>query len=163
MAAMLRQRRLPIVRSPRHTTRILTTTIRRATIGRVYYPQPYNAAPSYYPQPYNAAPSYYPQAYNGALPNYGAAMPGGLANMIQRRDNAQVLYQQALRAGNRVRAKHLNNDVVALNKNIATTRNRGGYGRAGSFDQPYASSYGNGYGNSNLNALAGPLMRNFIP
>jgi hypothetical protein len=128
-----------------------------------YYPQPYNAAPSYYPQPYNAAPSYYPQAYNGALPNYGAAMPGGLANMIQRRDNAQVLYQQALRAGNRVRAKHLNNDVVALNKNIATTRNRGGYGRAGSFDQPYASSYGNGYGNSNLNALAGPLMRNFIP
>ena len=132
---------------------------------------PYNAAPmynnpqGYYPQAYNAAPAYYPQAYNPAPAPYVASMPGGMANLITQRDNAQMLYQQALRNGNRVRAKHLNNDVVALNKRIANTRNRDGYGaKYGSFDQPYASANGNGYGypNSNLNALS-PMLRNFMP
>ena len=132
---------------------------------------PYNAYPNnnqyrqgYYPQPYNAVPSNYSQAYNSMIPNYGAAMPRGLANMIQQRDNAQALYQQALRNGNRVRAKHLNHDIIAQNKNIAMTRNRDGFGPAyGSFDQPSGNSYGNGYGNSNLNSFAAPLLRNFMP
>ncbi len=91
------------------------------------------------------------------------AMHRGHANMIQQRNNAQVLYQQALRNGNRVRAKHLNHDIVAENKNIATTRNRDGFGPAyGSFDQPSGNTYGSGYGNSNLNSFATPLLRNFI-
>ncbi len=136
---------------------------------------PYNSAPmynnqqGYYPQAYNAAPAYYPQAYNPAPAPYVASMPGSMpgkmGNLITQRDNAQMLYQQALRNGNRVRAKHLNNDVVALNKRIANNRNRNGYGaKYGSFDQPYASANGTGYGypNSNLNALS-PMLRNFMP
>jgi hypothetical protein len=101
----------------------------------------------------------------GGLANYGAPLQGGLAGMIQQRDNAQALYQQALRNGNRVRAKHLNNDIVALNKRIGNTRKRDGYGAGyGSFDQSYANNNRNGYGypNSNLNALS-PMLRNFIP
>jgi hypothetical protein len=130
-----------------------------------YYPQPYNAAPAYYPQAYNSAPAYYGAPMGGGLANYGAPLQGGLAGMIQQRDNAQALYQQALRNGNRVRAKHLNNDIVALNKRIGNTRKRDGYGAGyGSFDQSYANNNRNGYGypNSNLNALS-PMLRNFIP
>lgn len=120
---------------------------------------PYNQYPNSY------QPSSYPQAYNNGMPYGAASMPAALGNMITRRNSAQALYQQALANGNHARARHLNHDVVALNKRIGSARTRDGYGRAyGSFAQPYASSYGNGYGygNSNLNTFA-PMLRNFIP
>jgi hypothetical protein len=127
---------------------------------------PYNPYQSYNPYPNSYGQGYYPEAYNNAPPYYGASVGGGLANLIRQRDNAQILYQQALRSGNRVRAKHLRNDIIGLNKSIGNTRTRGGYGPAyGSFNNPLANtnSNGYGYGNSNLDALAGPLLRNFIP
>ncbi len=152
----------------------------------LYNSYPNNYGQGYYPEPYYAAPSNYGAPFLGGLGNYGvpglggygAPIGGGMANLIRQRDNAQILYQQAVRNGNRDRAKHLLRDMIGLNKQIANARTHDGYGRAyGSFN-PNANAYGNGYGygnsglnsygngygygNSNLNAL-GPMLRNFIP
>lgn len=122
-------------------------------------------------------PNYYqPESYNYATPYYGAPMGGGIANLIQQRDSAVLQYQVAMRNGNRVRAKHLANDIHELNGRIASMRG-GGYGYSGNsaFNTPYTNNYGYGsgynnygygsgygYGNSSLDALVGPLLGNYI-
>jgi hypothetical protein len=84
-------------------------------------------APPYNPYQYNNyRQGYQPEAYNYATPYYGAPAGGMLANLVHQRDNAQVLYQQALRNGNRDRARHLRNDIVELNKRIADAEQRRG-------------------------------------
>jgi hypothetical protein len=139
------------------------------------YANPYRQQ-GYYPQAYNPAPSYQGyQGYNEApLPlqygQYGAPMNGQVANLIRQRDNAQVLYRQAVANGNRDRAKHLLNDMIGLNKRIASARAHGGNGSAfANLNAPYASNYGagnygNGYGYGGPNALSSmmPLLGNYI-
>jgi len=88
-----------------------------------YYRQyPNSYRPGYYPQSYNYAPPSYGASGEPAYGAYGAPAGGGLAGMINQRNNADILYQQAVRNGNRVRAKHLGNDIEQLNKNIANAR-----------------------------------------
>ena len=108
-------------------------------------------------------PNLIPPAYNYATPSYGVPMTGRLANMMRARDNADMMYTQALRNHNGVRAHHLANDIAQLNKNIANARMRGGLGpRYGNFN-PMSGGYGNSYayGNSNFGSLA-PFLGNFI-
>jgi len=132
----------------------------------------------YYRQGYR--PNYYqPDSYDYSTPQYnGAPYAGGPANLIRERDNAQFLYQQALRRGDRVGAKHLRNDIVELNKRIGSVGG-GGYGYSGysAYNNPYASNYANGYGygnangygygngyaNNGLDSIIGPLLGNFTP
>jgi hypothetical protein len=76
-----------------------------------YNPYVNSYRPGYYAEPYNYSPNY-----------YGAPVGGGLANLIRQRDNAQVLYHQAVANGNHERAKHLLNDIISLNKEIARAR-----------------------------------------
>lgn len=132
---------------------------------RTGYAAPYYApSSSYYPDTYQ--PYYGGSAYG--TPYYGEGLGGGLANLIRQRDNAQILYQQALRNGNRVRAKHLYNDIKDLNKRIARAGGNGGYGYS-AFNAPYANTYDynqglygynqNSYGYDNgLTSLIGPLL-----
>jgi hypothetical protein len=120
---------------------------------------------------YNMAPAYNyaTPSYGYGSPGYGAGMPGGLANMVRARDNAEMMYGQALRNGNGNRAHHLGLDVAQLNKNIANTRRHDGFGaRYGSFNPTMAGGYGNsygygnsGYGNSGFGSLA-PFLGNFM-
>jgi hypothetical protein len=133
-------------------------------IAAPYNVYPNNYRPDYYPQAYNAAPAYYPQAYNSAPAYYGAPVGGGLANLVRQRDNAQILYRQAVANGNRDRAKHLLNDIIGLNKRIGGARTHDGYGAAYGTLNPYANTYSNGYGNGNsgLGTLVGPLLGNYI-
>lgn len=111
----------------------------------------------YYREGYQ--PDYYQRdSYSYTPQNYGAPVGGGLANLIGQRDNAQILYQQAVRNGNRVRAKHLHNDIVDLNKRIANARNRGGYGAAyGTFNNPLGSGTPDA-----LTSMMAPLIGNYI-
>jgi hypothetical protein len=126
------------------------------------YPNSYGPYPNSYPQ------TYYPQAY-GPAPQYydspvgGVPVGGGLANLVRQRDNAQMLYRQAVANGNRGRARHLLNDIIGLNKSIGHARTRG-YGAAYGTLNPYANTYSNGYGNGNsgLGTLVGPLLGNYI-
>jgi hypothetical protein len=130
------------------------------------YAPAYNSyAPAYNPYANAYQPAYMPPAAGYATPYYVAPMGGGLASMLRQRDSAEYLYQLAVQRGNRVRAKHLGNDVAQLNKNIANARMHDGLGRSyGSFNPQTASAYGNqyGYGNSGLGSLVGPLMGNYI-
>ena len=108
-------------------------------------------------------PNIIPPAYNYATPSYGVPMTGRLANLMRARDNADMMYAQALRNHNGVRAHHLANDIAQLNKNIANARMRGGLGpRYGNFN-PMSRGYGNAYayGNSGFGSLA-PFLGNFI-
>ena len=119
---------------------------------------------------------YQPDSYTYGPQSYGAPLGGGMANLIRQRDNAQVMYQQAVQNGNRVRAKHLRNDIVALNKRIGGAGSGYGYSGYGGYNSayanPYASNYGNGYGygntagygygNTGLDSLIGPLFGNYI-
>jgi hypothetical protein len=86
--------------------------------------------------------SYEPDSYDSGYgaPYYAAPVGGGLGGLIRERDNAQILYGQAVRNGNRVRAKHLNNDIRDLNKRIARAQGNRGYGYS-AFNAPYANSY----------------------
>ena len=112
--------------------------------------------------------NYQPDSYDYSPQYYGAPFGGGLASLIRERDNAQILYQQAVQNGNRVRAKHLRNDIVDLNNRIARARGGYAYSGYGAYNTPYANPYDNGYGNgygygnSNLDALIGPLLGNYI-
>jgi hypothetical protein len=101
-------------------------------------------------------------SYNYGPPYYGAPVGGGVANLIYQRNNAQILYQQAVQNGNRVRAKHLRNDILSLNKRIGGAG--GGYSGYGAFNSPYAGNYGNGYGapNDGFSSMFTPLFGNYI-
>ena len=114
----------------------------------------------YYREGYQ--PNYYPrESYNYAPQSYGAPVGGGLANLIRERDNAQILYQQAVRNGNRVRAKHLRNDIVELNKRIASGEHRTGYN---SYNPASYNSYApSGYGTPDaFTSMMAPLIGNYI-
>lgn len=73
--------------------------------------------------PYNSYPNFYePAPYFPATGYYGAPAGNGVANLIRQRNNAQILYHQAVANGNRDRARHLLNDIIGLNKQIARAR-----------------------------------------
>ena len=169
---------------------------------RPNYYQPNNYQPNYtqpyanYAAPYaNYAPSQCAAAASGYAPMneyYGApAMGGGLAGLLRQREGAQILYGQAVRAGNHTRAKHLMNDIASLNKQIANAENRSGvrayrnpvvgynapYANSRlAYNTPYANSslnqysslfnsnqYGGGYGNAGgLSSMMAPLLGNYI-
>jgi len=144
----------------------------------------YNQYPPNYYQPNYYQPNYYQPAYAAPYANYAApyanyaqpqcaaaetgyapmneyygapAMGGGLAGLLRQREGAQILYGQAVRAGNHTRAKHLMNDIASLNRQIANAENRSGvraYGNPGlGYNAPYANSrlaYNTPYANSSL-------------
>ncbi len=128
--------------------------------------------PNYYPPQY--APEQYAPMAGGQY--YGAPGMGGgtLANLIRARDNAQYLYAQAVRRGDRVGAKHLNNAIQSLQRRIASMSGGGRYayespgapaysglGGLGAYTNQYPNNqygYGNGSG---IDSLL-PLLGNYI-
>ncbi len=86
-------------------------------VAAPYTPYVNNYGPGYYAVPYST-PFYGAPVLGG----YGAPVAGYVANLMRQRDNAQILYHQAVANGNRDRAKHLLNDIIGLNKQIARAR-----------------------------------------
>ena len=136
-----------------------------------YYPQAYNSAAPYYAAPNYAAPLAAMAAplagYGAPLTGYGAPMGGGLASLINQRNSAQLLYQQAARNGNHTRAKHLLNDVIGLNKQIAGAEQRSGQSRYNTIGYntyaPSALNNGYGYGGNNgFTSMLAPMLGNYI-
>jgi hypothetical protein len=133
--------------------------------GPNYYSQQY--APAQY-APAQYAPQQYAPLAGGQY--YGAQGAGGgtLANLIRARDNAQYLYAQAMRRGDRNAAKHLNNDIQSLQRRIASlgggryayeSSSAPAYSGLGSYANQYANNqYGYGNGISSLM----PLLGNYI-
>ena len=133
-----------------------------------------------------AGPAYMPSGYAPTLgsygygPSYAGRTPGqGLANMLYQRDSAQLLYRQAVQSGNHVRAHHLNDDVVSLNKKIANLETKTGqsgaefpslsgrgyngaryaaYPNSASYAYPNTAPYGGG-----LTSMLGPFLGRSVP